>query len=247
MSDKAAEKDHWTRRAQYIYTSHHRTRAGRYLLDSVLRRIVRMGHCSTSSPVLEVGCAAGTQCIALKRMGFGRVAGLDINTSVLDLAKRNSREQGLEADYFIMGDAHQLPVASGSLDLVFSVGVMEHLPDLHASLLEQRRVLKPGGRLVMAVPNTYCPWWTTAKKWRAGLSKKDHFAFPGAFRTFSPDQGRRALEEAGFRNVVHEAGDAVLPQCPDWLAGMNIFFEKIVERTPLLKNTQAMLYCAGSR
>ena len=131
--------------------------------------------------------------------------------------------------------------------MLFSVGVMEHLTDLHASLLEQKRVLVNGGWMIMAVPNRYCPWWTTIKKWRAILSNKSHFAFPEMFRTFSTNEGYNAMKKAGFKDICIEIGDAVLPQCPDWLVPANILIEKIIDKIPVIRKTQAMLYAAGRR
>jgi SAM-dependent methyltransferase len=241
------DTNHWADRAQYIYQSHHQTLAGRHLLDNVVARLLRLGDCSGSSRILEVGCAAGTQTIHLRASGHGRAIGLDINTHVLSLAASNARSRGLNSGFLVQGDGHSLPFAQETFDLVFSVGVMEHLPDPLASLVEQRRVLRQGGRVVMAVPNAYCPWWTTAKKWRARLSKKDHFAFPEAFRTYSPKEGARLMSEAGLREVGWMAADAVLPQCPNLLAGLNILLEKAVAKTPLLRHTQAMLYVWGAR
>lgn len=247
MNTAHAELDHWARRAQYIYESHHATVAGRHLLAEVVDRITRMGQTAPGAVALEVGCAAGTQTIALARRGYCASFGLDINPSVLSCARRNAVAQGIAPDRFVLGDAHRLPVADNACDLAYSVGVMEHLPDLAASLHEQRRVIRPGGWLVMAVPNAYCPWWTTGKRLRAVLSRKEHFAMPDAFRTFTPAEGVQALEAAGLRDVSWEAGDLVMPQCPDALAWANILLEKTVSRLPLLRHAQAMLYVRGRR
>lgn len=245
-----AEQAHWAARAQYIYRSHHDGKAGRHLLTGMMDRILCLGKCEDPARdplILEVGCAAGTQTIALQRRGYRHAWGLDINVDVLRMARDNAGGLSHGKGFLVAGDAHDLPFAEGSFDLVFSVGVMEHLPDLQRALVAQRQLLRPGGRIVMAVPNSLCPWWTTGKKWRAKLSKRPEFAFPGMFRTFSPAEGMAALEQAGFTQVDAEIADAVMPQTPDWLAGTMILAEKLVARLPGLRRTQAMLYAYGTR
>jgi SAM-dependent methyltransferase len=242
-----AEMDHWANRAQYIFNIHHKTRAGRYLLRSMISRFVRMTGIDKDSRILEVGCAGGTQTIAFEQAGYEKAMGLDIDPRVLDIAVENCKGMNVHSDIFILGDAQRLPLPDQSYDMVFSVGVMEHLTDLHGSLLEQKRILVDGGWIIMAVPNRYCPWWTTIKKWRAMLSNKPHFAFPDIFRTFSPEEGFNALKKAGYKDISIEIGDAVLPQCPDWFASVNILLEKIIDKTSIIRKTQAMLYVGGRR
>jgi SAM-dependent methyltransferase len=67
----------------------------------------------------------------------------------------NPARQGLAAPRIriISGDLADAALPEGSFDLCVYWHVLEHLADPRASLLEARRVLKPGGRLVVAVPN----------------------------------------------------------------------------------------------
>lgn len=243
----APDREHWEARAQYIHDSHHRTRCGRHLLSRCVDRIVSMGHASTDSRIVEIGCAAATQTIELRRRGYFRAFGLDINESVLAAARANAKATGTPEAMFIQGDAMLLPLKSASLELAFSVGVLEHLPSPLAALEEHRRILRPGGWAVAAVPNTFCPWWSTGKRWRAWVTRDPRFAFPDAFRTFSPGEITRVFERAGFKQIKCLAADAVLPQCPDMFSGTAITLESLAEKTPGLRWIQAMLYVAGQR
>jgi SAM-dependent methyltransferase len=206
-----------------------------------------MGHASKDSSIVEIGCAAATQTIELQRRGCSQAFGLDINERVLQIAQANAMAGGIDKAVFILGDAMSLPLETSCVDLTFSVGVLEHLPSPLDALVEQRRILKPGGWAIAAVPNRLCPWWSTAKRWRAWLTRNPHFAFPEAFRTFSPGQIRRVFKQAGFGRVKCLAADSVLPQCPDMFSGVAMAMESIVERTPGLRWVQAMLYVAGER
>jgi len=195
---------------------------------------------------LEVGCAAGTYSIDFCRKGFSNVFGVDIGKNIVKQAFENSIFRKSEVQ-FQVGDAYFLPFKSGSFDLVFSVGVMEHLPDISVAIGEQKRVLKRCGKLLISVPNFYCPWWSTGKRLRSWLSSRPEFDMPTAFRTFKPRQLAGIMEAHDLADIAWEIGDAVLPQCPDILFPVNVVLEKAVNKLPLLRNIQAMLYVVGSK
>ena len=73
--------------------------------------------------------------------------GLDLVSQALDLA-RNADLTVVQADV-----SKQLPVASGWADLTYAVKIIEYLIDTDGFLQEMKRVLKPGGRIVLSTPN----------------------------------------------------------------------------------------------
>ena len=98
--------------------------------------------------VLDVGCGTGV----LARTAADRVAtdsqvtGLDLNDGMLAVARRLRPEIDWR-----QGDATQLPFADASFDVVLSQFALMYFPDRSAALTEMMRVLKPGGRLAVAV------------------------------------------------------------------------------------------------
>ena len=92
------------------------------------------------------------------------------------------------------GDALHLPFGDATFDVVFHQGVLEHFGNPRAFLIENHRVLRPGGRLVVDVPQTFHPW-TGLKK--AALRFDRWFA--GWETEFTIDELRRLVEHAGFR------------------------------------------------
>lgn len=100
--------------------------------------------------VVDIGCGTGTLTIAVaERLPAARVVGIDGDTKVLDLARR---KQGSERIEWVEGLADELPFADGEVDAVMTTLVFHHLPLAikKAALAEARRVLRPGGRLVVA-------------------------------------------------------------------------------------------------
>lgn len=103
--------------------------------------------------VLDVGCGTGGVTIPAKlRVGKnGRVAGIDPAPEMIAVARRKASRAGLEID-FRVGVIESLPFSDGTFDAVNSSLMMHHLPE-HLQvkgLAEIKRVLKPGGRLLIA-------------------------------------------------------------------------------------------------
>ena len=94
--------------------------------------------------VLDVGCGTGLMSARLSASGR-RVCGVDLSAGMIERA-RCRVQPGLE---FIQGDAECLPVASGDYDAVVNLISFHHYPNPSLALSEFRRVLRPGGRLVL--------------------------------------------------------------------------------------------------
>jgi len=103
--------------------------------------------------VLDVGCGTGGVTIPAKiRVGkIGGAVGIDPAPEMIAVARQKASRQGLEID-FRVGVIESLPFSDGTFDAVTSSLMMHHLPK-HLQvkgLAEIRRVLKPGGRLLIA-------------------------------------------------------------------------------------------------
>jgi SAM-dependent methyltransferase len=100
--------------------------------------------------VMDVGCATGYGTAALASgQPRGRwVAGLEHDTVL-------ARDAGRRYPWvpLVCGDAAALPVLGGALDAVTLLDVLEHLPDPKKALEEVRRVLRPGGWLILSAPH----------------------------------------------------------------------------------------------
>jgi len=102
--------------------------------------------------VLDVACGTGVVTrLASRRVGTaGTVAGLDINPGMLAVA-RATTPAGTEIDWR-EGDAESMPFPEVSFDVVLCQMGLQFVPDRNAALNEMRRVLEPGGRLILNLP-----------------------------------------------------------------------------------------------
>jgi len=103
--------------------------------------------------VLDVGCGTGGVTIpAKRRVGkTGEASGIDPAPEMIAVARKKAARAGLEIE-FRVGVIESLPYANGTFDVVTSSLMMHHLPhELQVQgLAEIQRVLKPGGRLLIA-------------------------------------------------------------------------------------------------
>jgi SAM-dependent methyltransferase len=103
--------------------------------------------------VLEVGLGYGSLAEALARMGAD-YHGLDIAAGPVEMARhRLAGVPGAQPGQVRQGSVLELPLPDASFDLVASIGCLHHTGDLFGAVQEVRRVLRPGGRLVLMVYN----------------------------------------------------------------------------------------------
>jgi len=98
--------------------------------------------------VLEIGVGQGTDLIQFARSG-AVCSGLDITENHLQLTERNFALQGHKVALY-RADATRLPFPDGSLDCVYSFGVIHHIPEADEVVAEILRVLRPGGKVMAA-------------------------------------------------------------------------------------------------
>ena len=163
--------------------------------------------------VLDLGSGAGADVfISARRIGpTGHAIGIDMTDEMLELARRNAAQAGLENVEFRKGYLEELPLDDDSVDVVISNCVINLSGDKPKVLAEAARVLKPGGRFavsdVIADPDM------------DEQTRADMAAWTGCIAgALTETDFRSALEGAGFGEIeitethrVHEhAGSAII-------------------------------------
>lgn len=100
--------------------------------------------------VLDLGCGTGNLLEILKNKAGKDVNffGLDISPKLVEAAQKRNPEAKI-----VVGDAENLPYVDNTFDIVFMTECLEHLLNFKKALSEVNRVLKPGGKFIVTVPN----------------------------------------------------------------------------------------------
>ena len=162
--------------------------------------------------VLDLGSGAGADVlISARRVApTGKAIGLDMTDEMLDLARANAADAGVDNVEFVKGYIEDIPLPDGSVDVVISNCVINLAADKRKVLTETARVLRPGGRFavsdVIADPDM------------DEATRADMAAFTGCIAgALTEDEFRDALAAAGLTDAeirethsVHEHAHAAI-------------------------------------
>ncbi len=160
---------------------------------SVRKTTVKAARLKAGEAVLDVGCGTGDLTLrAARRVGAeGRAAGIDASPNMIKIARRKAAKKSRDVD-FRVAPIEDLPFTDGEFDAALSSLMIHHLPDdlKLRGLAEVRRVLKPGGRLVVVDLKP-------GKGIVGFLSHLMGHRLPGDYA----EQLRSIISEAGFEDV----------------------------------------------
>lgn len=105
---------------------------------------------------LDAGCGTGIYALALAKKGLN-VIGIDSSPEMLGLARSKAAAQHVNVE-FAEASVQRLPFSDNEFDLVVTIGVLCFVNARSTALKEMRRVLKPGGRIVVGTLNAWSPW-----------------------------------------------------------------------------------------
>jgi ubiquinone/menaquinone biosynthesis C-methylase UbiE len=140
---KTVIKKYWNWRSKSFLTDRSLSIAKQW--ESILKELV------SGAPgrlAMDIGTGRGHFAVYLARLGFS-VTGIDLSENMISYARQNAAWHTLDID-FQTGDAEKLEFEDNTFDVVVSRNLLWTLPSPDKALKEWRRVLKPGGTLVVS-------------------------------------------------------------------------------------------------
>jgi SAM-dependent methyltransferase len=174
----------------------------------VLERVVEDLRLPARARILDAGCGSGRNMVELAR--HGTVTGIELADASVALA----RERGVGE--VVAGSVLQMPFEADSFELAASLDVIEHLEDDLTALRELRRVVTPGGSLLVTVPAYQWLW--------SGHDEINHH-----FRRYTRRSLQRAGEEAGWQQVRTTYFNSLLLPAAIMLRVLDRFSRKTTE------------------
>ena len=157
--------------------------------------------------VLDVATGTGNTALALAPLVL-RVVGLDVASAMLDQARARAQTEKIQNAEFVSGSAEEIPFPDGAFSLVVSRHAPHHFHGLHKFLSEVKRVLKPGGRFVVAdqvSPLAEIAGW---------VDRWERTRDPSHFRQRTVAEWQEMAAAAGFSWIQDQAVPYELPF--DW-------------------------------
>ncbi|NJE49565.1 methyltransferase domain-containing protein [Thermococcus sp. 9N3] len=149
--------------------------------------------------LLDAGCGSGRFAMYFRELG-AEVHGIDISPRLVSLAKRRVQD-----GTFTLGSVTNIPYPENYFDIIISIEVLQHVPNIKLALKEFHRVLKPGGVIVIidrnpiSIMGALKPIFERLNRW---MYKKDD---PFRERWYLSKTWREFLEEAGFNIDIMES------------------------------------------
>ena len=182
-------------------------------------------------------------------------AGVDVSLDVVAAARRVLAGH---QPAFTGGDVRALPIRDESVDVVYSMGTIEHFPEYAEATREMFRILRPGGIAIVGVPNKLDPFLRPLMVHVMNLTGLYGY---GMEKSFTPGELQRLMESAGFR-VTARTGILFIP---GWLRMLELwlhtrrsrltgatslpvrFFAWLYRRAPAVRRHGYLTVCVAER
>ena len=131
---------------------------------------------------LDLGCGTGHYLIQLHSMGF-QCFGADISEEMLQRTRDKFISSKSNDLTLINSDCYKLPIDDNYFDLIICIGVLEYLDSEKKALIEMKRIILPGGFVIVTFPNFYKlrnllnPYYYIVRIWTYLFSKKSARSF----------------------------------------------------------------------
>ena len=176
---------------------------------NLLGEIVRW-HRERNEPFdyLDIGCGSGELINLVRRSNLpARSVGMDYAPSMCRVAREKTiRQNNAASARFTAADSEHLPFADDSFDLITCSNSFHHYPHQPAVVAEMRRLLRPGGRLMLAdgFRDNVIGWVV----FDVIIGRVEQHVFHAPWHTI-----RQYFQDAGFKNIHHQKFNVLFPVC----------------------------------
>lgn len=177
--------------------------------------------------ILDLGSGNGQNSIKAAKKAK-KVIGLEFNEELINLAKISARQSKIKNVKFTKSDLeYTLQIKSNSIDKVIFLDVLEHLKKRNQILREIKRVLKPGGKAFIGVPNKNTSWKKTQRS--VGICS---FSDPDHKIEFSEREIKNLIRKNGFiiENFDYGKFDIPFRGLLDIIGGFSISAYKMLDK-----------------
>jgi ubiquinone/menaquinone biosynthesis C-methylase UbiE len=154
---------------------------------------------------VDLGCGKGSYAPELAQW-YDAIMAIDIVPENVSIARERLQSSGLKNVHLSCAAGEALPFANESVDSVFMIEVLDHVPSLRPCLEEVSRILKPGGTLFLTVPHHMFPWETHPVLFWGQYRQPGWFPFLPWFKFL---HRRMATARVFSRRSVREVGECV--------------------------------------
>jgi tocopherol O-methyltransferase len=190
-------------------------------IDLIEELLAWSGDFNTNPPqtILDVGCGIGGSSLYLAEKFGARVTGITLSPVQANRAKERARAAGLQdRTDFRVANALSMPFDDNSFDFVWSLESGEHMPDKAKFLQECYRVLKPGGKLMLA---TWCHRPTNIEP----LSSNENQHLQEIYRVYCLPY---VISLPAYTEIVEQCGFKDL-RVDDWSTAVEPFWDVVID------------------
>ena len=214
--------------AGYLYT--HTDRLSCWLATGRTTDIILETGEMQGRSVLDIACGDGFYTIRFWDRGHPKqLVAADAARSAVTVGAQNSDIRPVR---FLVGDAHQMPFADNSFDIVLVQSVLHHD---HDPLHMLREAFRLAPRIIIHEPNGNNPGLKV-------IERTSRYHIEHNEKSYGTRTMKRWIKQAGGEVVYEKVAGFVPMFCPDWMAKAMKFIEPAVESIPLVRSTACAVY-----
>jgi len=191
--------------------------------------------------ILEIGCGMGIMANMMANKTTAKVMGVDLCEPFIEAARKQFNNPRLSFEIMDFNNVENF--INRKFDYIIGNGILHHLYyHLDLTLVNIRKLLGPGGKMIFLEPNIYNPYVSL-------IFKNSYFRRKAALEPTEMAFSKRFIVErlqvAGYKNIKVEYKDFLLPGIPKIFVKPSIVVGDIAEKVPLIKKISQSIFISA--